>query len=79
MLIFWINTYYSRFEGFINVISKVSDQSCTERESNNEGIEEMQIRRLFSQWDITQSMIDSIHVVCSMTRTKEMVLDHLSR
>lgn len=79
MLIIWINTYYSRFEGSTDIITRISDPSCTKQEPNNEGIAEMQIQRLFSQWDVTQSMIDSIHVVCSMTRTKEMVLDHLSR
>jgi len=79
MLITWINAYYSRFKGSADIITRSSGHTYTEQELDAEGTEEIKIQRLFSLWDVTQSMIDSIYVVCSMTRTKEMVLDHLSR
>jgi hypothetical protein len=79
MLISWTNTYYSRFEDSADIITRINDRSCTNQDSDAEGTKETLIPRLCSQWDVTQSMIDSVHVVCSMTRTKEVVLDHLSR
>jgi hypothetical protein len=79
MIITWINAYYSRFEGSTYMITRSSGRTSTDQEPNAESSEEVQIQRLFSRWDVTQSMIDSIYVVCCMTRTKEIVLDHLSR
>jgi len=79
MLITWISAYYSKFEGSTDIVTRNSDQTCTNKEPDAEDAEEIQIRRLFLLWDITESMIDSICDVCCMTRTKEIVLDHLSR
>jgi hypothetical protein len=79
MLITWINAYYSKFEGSTDIVTRSSGQTCINREPDTEDAAEMQIRRLFLLWDVTQSMIDSIYDVCCMTRTKEIVLDHLSR
>jgi hypothetical protein len=79
MLLTWISAYYSRFEGSADVITRSSGTDCTDRDTCDGSSEEVQIRRLFSRWDVTQSMIDDIYVVCCMTRTKEVVLDHLSR
>jgi hypothetical protein len=79
MIITWISAYYSRLEGSTDIITRSSGRTCTDQEPSDESSEEVQMQRLFSCWDVTQSMIDSIHVVCCMTRTKEIVLDHLSR
>lgn len=79
MIISWINAYYCKFEGSTDIITRSSGRACADQEPSDESSEEVQIQRLFSRWDITQCMIDSIHVVCCMTRTKEIVLDHLSR
>jgi ligand-binding sensor protein len=79
MMLTWISAYYSRFEESTNIINRSSGRTCTGQEPSDENSEEVQIQRLFSRWDVTQSMIDDIHVVCCMSRTKEIVLDHLSR
>jgi hypothetical protein len=79
MLITWINAYYRKFGVSTDIFTSSSGQTCTNQEPDTEDAEEIQIRRLFSLWDVTQSMMDSIYDVCCMTRTKEIVLDHLSR
>jgi hypothetical protein len=79
MLLTWISAYYSRLEESVDVITGSSGTNCTDQDTSDESSEEVQIRRLFSRWDVTQSVIDDIYVVCCMTRTKEIVLDHLSR
>lgn len=79
MIISWINAYYCRFEGSTDIITRSSGRTCADQEPSGESFEEVQIQRLFSCWDITQSMIDNVHGVCCMTRTKEIVLDYLSR
>jgi hypothetical protein len=79
MLIAWISAYYSKFEGFTDIVTRSSGQTCTNQEPDIADAEKIQIRRLFSLWDVTQSMIDNIYDVCCMARTKEIVLDHLSR
>jgi len=79
MLITWISAYYSKFEESTDIVTRSSGQTCTNKKPDAEVAEEIQIQRLFLLWDITQSMIDSICDVCCMTRTKEIVLDHLSR
>jgi len=79
MLIAWISAYYSKFEGSTDIVTRSSGHTCTNKELDAEDTEEIQIQRLFLLWDITQSMIDNIYDVCCMTRTKETVLDHLSR
>jgi hypothetical protein len=79
MIITWISAYYNRFEGSTDIITRSNGRPCTDREPSDENSEEVQIQRLFTHWDVTQSMIDSICDVCCMIRTKEIVLDHLSR
>ncbi|XP_069672308.1 spatacsin [Periplaneta americana] len=84
MLIRWINIYYNKFQGTLDIVDSstetgTSSQVCTNDLLTADMNKDMKIQRLFSLWDVTQSMVDSIYVICSMTRTKEVVLDHLSR
>jgi hypothetical protein len=79
MLITWISAYYSKFERSTDIVTKSCGQTFRNQEPDAEDAEEIQIQRLFSLWDVTQSMIDNICDVCCMTRTKEVVLDHFSR
>ena len=79
MLITWISAYYSKFGGSTDIVTRSSGQTFSNKEPDAEDTEEIQMQRLFLLWDITQPMIDNICDVCCMTRTKEIVLDHLSR
>ena len=72
LLIAWINIYYNKFQSTddINHLTQNISTICNMPS---------EIQRLFTVWDITQRMIDTINDVNCMTKTKEILLDHLSR
>ncbi|XP_067002124.2 spatacsin [Anabrus simplex] len=89
LLKIWVDSYFHKDimlqeivtsnEGLLQWIESLQEVTFKPGVSKKDILDTESMLKIFESWTIDQFMVDSIHTYESMQRTKDLILDHLSR